>query len=209
MSIVQLDEQSISTLKSAVSARMSAQRFTHTLGVEQMSIRLGEIFMPELINELRVAALLHDISKEMDIDEQLLFIDNCDRINKKQKCVPQALHSFSAVAVILKDFPQYATDNVLNAVESHTLGSEEMSLFSEIIFIADYIEEGRTYFESSAVRSVLFDKLDKAITLEEKIKALHYSVVLSIENTLKSLNMRGLAADERSIKTKKSFEALI
>ena len=188
---------------------MSEYRFNHTLGVEKMAISLGEIFMPDNISELRVAALLHDVSKEMDIDEQLCLLDNCERIDKKQKCVPAALHSFSAVAVILRDFPNLATNNILDAVENHTLGSPNMSLFSEIIFISDYIEEGRAYFESASVRKTLFEKIKQSKTQGDRIKALHFATVLSISNTLKDLQKRGLVPDERSLKTKIAFEALI
>lgn len=203
------DESSIDRLKRDVASRMSEYRFNHTLGVEKMAICLGEIFMPDNISELRVAALLHDVSKEMDIDEQLCLLDNCERIDKKQKCVPAALHSFSAVAVILRDFPNLATNNILDAVENHTLGSPNMSLFSEIIFISDYIEEGRAYFESASVRKTLFEKIKQSKTQGDRIKALHFATVLSISNTLKDLQKRGLVPDERSLKTKIAFEALI
>ena len=203
------DESSIDRLKRDVASRMSEYRFNHTLGVEKMAISLGEIFMPDNISELRVAALLHDVSKEMDIDEQLCLLDNCERIDKKQKCVPAALHSFSAVAVILRDFPNLATNNILDAVENHTLGSPNMSLFSEIIFISDYIEDGRAYFESASVRKTLFEKIKQSKTQGDRIKALHFATVLSISNTLKDLQKRGLVPDERSLKTKIAFEALI
>lgn len=202
-------EDKISALRERVALYMGGKRFAHTLGVENMAVRLGEIFMPERVSELRVAAILHDVSKEFDIDEQLSLINLCNRIDKKQRCVPQALHSFSAVAVILNDFSEYASDDILDAVMCHTLGDENMSLFSEIIFLSDYIEDGREYLESAHVRTVLFDELGCSLSFEDKIRALHRATVLSIDLTLKSLEKRGLLPDERSIKTKKAFEALI
>ncbi len=204
------NENALSELRCSVAMRMSDYRFKHTLGVEQMVIRLGEILMPERITELRVAAILHDVAKEMDIDEQLYLVDNCDKINKTEKSiVPQALHSFAGVAIVINDFPGFALDDILDAIKNHTLGNENMSLFSEILFVSDYIEEGRAYFESISVRNVLFDKISRAGSIDERIKALHFATVLCINNTLESLKRRGLVPDERSIKTKKAFEALI
>ena len=202
-------EDQISQLRERIATYMSEKRFLHTVGVEKMAVQLGEIFMPDRISEIRVAAILHDVSKEIDIDEQLWLIDSCERIDKKQRCVPQALHSFSAVAVILKDFVEFATNDILDAVMCHTLGDENMSLFSEIIFLSDYIEEGREYYESTYVRTVLFNLLASASDYDEKVRALHEATVLSIDLTLKSLEKRGLFPDERSIKTKIAFEALI
>lgn len=199
----------ISVIRDNVRGRLSEYRFKHTLGVEQMAIRLGEIYMPTRVSELRIAALLHDISKELDMNVQIQILDKCEKVNKKQRCVPQALHSFSAVAVILKDFPEYATEDILSAVENHTLGSPEMNLFSEIIFLSDYIEEGRPYLQSAMVRSTLFDKINRAKNFEEKVTALHFATVYSINNTLDSLSERGLLPDERSVKTKIYFEGLI
>ena len=57
------DEQ-IDSLRREVGRRLSKKRFAHTLGVEKMAVLLGELCLPDMIDRLHVAALLHDISKE-------------------------------------------------------------------------------------------------------------------------------------------------
>ena len=52
-------EEKISELYQRVRGEMSDFRFSHTAGVEKAAILLGELYMPEAIDELRVAALLH------------------------------------------------------------------------------------------------------------------------------------------------------
>ena len=109
----------------------------------------------------------------------------------------------------MADFPEFATDDILHAVMFHTLGDPEMSLFAEIIFLSDYIEEGRMYKTCIEVRNALFDTLNATSTYDECVKALHLATVSSLKNTIASLRERGIVADDRSNKTKIAFEALI
>ena len=199
----------LATLRDEVASRLSEKRFAHTLGVEDMAIRLGEIFLPDEISQLRAAALLHDVAKEINADTQRRLVDECHFFGEKMETVPEALHSFSGVAVIMLEFPRYSTDEILHAVMYHTLGDPAMNLFSEIIFLSDYIEQGRKYQSCINVRNSLFEALSSAATYEERVKALHTATVASINNTMLSLKERGITLDERSLKTKIAFEALI
>ena len=54
-------------LKEIVKSKMSLKRFTHTLGVVEMSEKLAKIYNAD-IEKCKVAALLHDICKEMDME---------------------------------------------------------------------------------------------------------------------------------------------
>ena len=202
-------DSELAILRDRVAKRLSEKRFIHTLGVEDMAIRLGGIFIPDEIPSLRAAALLHDIAKEIGIGEQKGLVDECQFFGEQIETVPEALHSFSGVAVILTEFPEFATDDVLHAVMYHTLGDPTMNLFAEIIFLSDYIEQGRKYQSCIDVRNALFDALSSATTHGERVEALHIATVASINNTMLSLEERGITLDERSLKTKIAFEALI
>ena len=57
-------EKEIDLLRSEVGKRISEKRFNHTLGVEKMALKIGKACLPDRVDELRAAALLHDISKE-------------------------------------------------------------------------------------------------------------------------------------------------
>lgn len=187
----------ISNLYVEVEKRLSEKRYKHTLGVEQMALRLGEIYLPEKLAELRCAALLHDIAKELPEVEQLnLMRASSLSLTDEDFNTPSAYHSFAAPALILKDFPEFSTPDILSAVFNHTLGATDMSLFDKIIFIADYIEEGRVYESCSKTRKFLFDSLEDGV---DKLVALNRAICLSIESTRESLMARGRKMNSRSI----------
>ena len=53
-------------LKEIVKSKMSLKRFTHTLGVVEMAEKLADIYKAD-VEKCKLAALLHDICKEMDM----------------------------------------------------------------------------------------------------------------------------------------------
>ena len=58
-----ITEENLNTLRGIVISEMSEKRAVHTLAVEKMAERLGNIYAPDKINSLRAAALLHDLTK--------------------------------------------------------------------------------------------------------------------------------------------------
>ena len=62
-------------------------------------------------------------------------------------------------------YQKYGVSNpdILNAIRSHTTGRQNMSTLEKIVFIADYIEPGRTHAANLAeIRKLAFLDLDKA-----------------------------------------------
>ena len=57
------NEKQLSALRSEMGKRLSKKRYIHTLGVEEMAAWIGEKCLPDSVDKLRAAALLHDISK--------------------------------------------------------------------------------------------------------------------------------------------------
>ena len=84
-----------------------------------------------------------------------------------------------------------------------------MSLFDEIIFISDYIEEGRCYDASIKIRDELFSSLALAKSYEEKLSALHKATLSSIESTIAILKKRGLHVNEKTNEARQYFSNLI
>ena len=199
------DIKSLDNLREAVKARLSEKRYLHTLGVEACATKLGEIFLPDKVFELRAAALLHDIAKELPVT--LLRDLYQSSIFSHKKCVDAALHSFVGALLIERDFPKYATKEIISAVANHTLGSPDMTLFDEIIFISDYIEDGRTYESCISVRNTLFQELSSRTSKEEKHLALRRAIYRSLCYTLDALNNRGVKPDDTSVLTKNAYSS--
>ena len=204
------EEVEIAALRDAVKTKMSEKRFIHTLGVERMARRLGEFILPDKISELAAAALLHDIAKEIPYDEQVrLLAASSVKYTHEDTDTKPALHSIAALPVIERDFPSYATENIMSAVANHTLGQAEMSVFDEIIFISDYAEAGRSYSSCKQVREYLINNINSTNTYEENIFSLHKAVLDSINFTVSSLTQRGDKIHTQTIITKTHFEELL
>ncbi len=198
-------EQELSELRMIVSERLGEKRFRHTLGVERMAIILAERLIPDRIPEIRAAALLHDITKELSDREHMEIMNKLDYLTDSDFLSKSVYHSITAPFVIMCEFTEFATDDVLSAVENHTTGSPEMSLFDEIIFISDYIEEGRSYPSCVSVREALLLALRNSEKAEDIEPALHDATVKALENTIISVIERKQFLHEKTVKTRNAF----
>ena len=207
---MRFDNDAIARLSALVKERMSAKRYLHTLGVEKMARHLGEILIPDKVDELRVAALLHDVAKEMSFEDHLAILQGStvEYTNDDLEVKP-ALHSIAAVPLIMREFYEFATDDVCSAVANHTLGAPGMSIFDEIVFISDYAEEGRTYHTCIEVREHLLEGIKKENNHEDNIRALHEASYRSTVYTVDALTLRKEKINTRTISTKKYLEEII
>ena len=201
-----VNENMIDELRARVKERLSERRYEHTLGVERAALKIASYCFSGDMNELRAAALLHDISKEYPIDEQLRLIREFDiPISDSDLVGESVLHSITAGAVIKRDFPQFATENILSAVKNHTVGSPDMSIFDEIIFISDFIEDGRKYSSCIKVRESLLSSLEASRDREECIARLHDATIESLDLTIMSIIKDGRYLNERAVTTRNAF----
>lgn len=201
----QYSESMLDELRESVRIKLSPSRFEHTLGVEKMAVRLAEHCLPEEKSALRAAALLHDIAKELDFDSMLCAIMadgfNLSRDDMQSRAI---LHSFAAPYIIKRDYPRFASHNIISACRNHTVGAPAMSVFDQIVFISDYIEDGRRYESSLMVRDMLLPKLVLGKT-EENRSALRNAVFESVRLTENHLRTTGKFINQRMLITKKYF----
>ena len=196
----------INKLHSRVKEKLSEKRFAHTLGVVKMAEYLGKKCLPNMIEELMYAAYLHDITKEVSDDTQNELLSRCGfELTENEWLSKPIHHSYTAPIVIKRDFPEYATENVLSAVLKHTVLDPEMSLFDEIIFIADFIEDGRKYDVCREARRDLLSSLEGETDVEKKLCILHLSVLRVIDFTIKYLENKGKAVNSRMLLARKSI----
>lgn len=199
-------DNTLDKLCQTVKERLSIKRYEHTLGVMRAALKLSEYCLPDDKSELCVAALLHDITKEYPTElHHSIIKDYGISVTESDLIGDAVLHSITAPSIILRDFPEYATDKVISAVKNHTVGAPDMSLFDEIIFVADFIEDGRTYPSCIKVRESLYDALTKAKDREECICLLHDAVIESIDLTIMSIIRDGRYLNERAVQTRNAF----
>lgn len=188
-SISGLTEERFLKLRCLLSGRIGSRRFSHTLGVEKAIIELGECYLPGDIPRLRVAALLHDLTKEWMGEEQIAF---CHKHNipltEQEKSVPKILHAKTGAYLAARDFKPYVDAGVITAIERHTTGAAGMTVFDELLYLADYIEPTRTYAECVALRNLFWDGYQ---TAEDKLLHLHTVMLTALEATAAEIGARG------------------
>ena len=205
---MEFNDQQISSLRSRVKERLSEKRFQHTLGVEKSAVYIAERCIPDFIDEIRVAALLHDISKEYSEAEHLDIIKtNKISVTDEDKSSIALLHSITGPYVIESDFEEYASEKVLSAVRNHTVGSPDMSIFDEIIYLADYIEENRTYPMCVEVREFYNESSARAKCIDHQILALHLACINALDNTIREFTSRGKSYNQMTKLTRDSLLA--
>ena len=202
------DEKKISELFERVSSEMSPYRFAHTVGVERAALRLGELYLPDDLYELRVAALLHDITKELTVEEHLDILRvNGVEITENILRSPKTLHARTAEFEARRCFPEYATENVLSAVLKHTVLDPDMSLFDEIIYVADFIEENRTYTACIDMRDYVLSSVSDNIS--DNVMLIHRATLKIIDFTLDFIKRKNLFVIDKTLLAKEALERKI
>ena len=200
----------IAKLREEVKTRLSDKRFSHTLGVERAAVQIGEYCLPDKVTELAVAALLHDLAKEMPREEQLAAMERSVIAFTSEDYDSYALyHAFAAYVLVREAFSDIATDEILSAVFKHTSGDSKMSVFDEIIFIADFVEDGREYAACKKIRNLLFSRLSASESMENCLRILHLTVIEVIDFTFKYLQEKGKTVNSRMVLAKKAVLAKI
>ncbi len=188
-----------------VKSRLSEKRFKHTEGVVGMAVQLARYCLSNKEDELIAAAYLHDVTKELSIEEhRKILFDNKVMLDGEDINTEAILHSFSAYCVVKRDFPDYATDDVLSAVYNHTIGSPDMSVFDEIIFLADYIEETRSHESCVILRKFVLTEMKNG-DAERNTKVLHEACVKAIDNTVLHLIDRKKVINTKNILTRNAL----
>lgn len=201
-------EKQIFELCSRVKERLSEKRFCHTQGVVKAAVSIAEKCLPEHLDEIKVAALLHDISKEYSEAEHLDIIKTYSiSVTDEEISSFALLHSITGPIVIKNCFSEFATDAVISAVRNHTVGSPDMSIFDEIIYLADYIEENRVYPMCIEVREFYNEASAKAGCIDEQILALHLASIKALDNTIKEFTSRGKSYNQMTKLTRDSLLA--
>ena len=201
-------ENQIDLLRSSVRERLSEKRYIHTLGVEKMAVKIGQKCLPDRIDELSVAALLHDISKEYSEQEQISLANRHNFIfSDEDKQAPQLWHSLTAPFAVMDDFSQFASPDILSAVRNHTVGSPDMTVLDEIILLADYIEEGRKYENCVRLREDFLSELDGTKNTDEAVICLHKATARSLDNNINEFVSRGKAFHSKTAETRDAILA--
>ena len=201
--MTKITEKMIDTLREDVKGNMSPKRFVHTAAVEEMMARLCALYCPEYTLPLRAAALLHDLTKELTPEAQEELCVACDiPTDDLQRLSPKTYHAKTAAARIVRDYPQFADPIIVDAVRWHTTGHAGMTLTEKLLYLADYIDDSRTFSSCVLLRRYFFGAEPELMTREERERHLRATLLLSYEHTLKDLLAEGAPIDEDTIRAR-------
>lgn len=142
---------------------LKPKRMPHVLGTEQEAVCLAERYGAD-VTKARIAALLHDCTKKLDMDEQLaLCRQYAIPLDELEQKALKLLHSKTGAAIARDVF---AVDGeVYNAILYHTTGKPDMTLLEKIIYLADYIEPTRDFPGVETLRKTVYEDLDRGLLL--------------------------------------------
>ena len=119
---------------------MSKRRYEHSLSVQNVSIELAKIHNLNVF-KASLAALLHDICKEMDVETSNSYMELEDEAARSLH--PNVHHQFVGARYVEEKLQIQDTD-ILDAIRYHTTGGLD-NPYVYILFIADKIEPSRGY----------------------------------------------------------------
>ncbi|MGN0411525.1 MAG: bis(5'-nucleosyl)-tetraphosphatase (symmetrical) YqeK [Lachnospiraceae bacterium] len=153
----------ITKLREEMRKVQDLKRFEHTLGVTYTAACLAMCYN-ENIQDAEIAGLLHDCAKCLPNEKKIhICKKNHVEINFAESKNPFLLHAKAGAILAEKEYG-ITDQNILNAVRYHTTGRPGMSLLEKIVFIADYIEPGRTHsVYLPEIRKMAFADLDAAL----------------------------------------------
>ena len=164
-------------------------RYIHSVNTMKEAVSLAGYYGED--RELAaVAGLLHDCAKNLKDEETLEYCRTYGiELNELEKRQVFLMHG-EVGAILARE--KYEVDNkiVLNAIRYHTTGYSEMSMLDKIIFLADYIEPGRTHSEVDNVRKLAYEDINKALigSFDNIIKYVIHQKGLIHPNTIEARN---------------------
>jgi nicotinate-nucleotide adenylyltransferase len=151
--MIEITESMLDDLRGHIASKMSPKRLRHTLAVEDMVARLCALFCPEETMKLRAAALLHDITKELDTEAQIALCQKFELpVSQADRLSPKTFHARTAAALIAAEYPTFADSTIVDAVRWHTTGRVGMTLTEQLLYLADYIDASRTFHSCVVLR---------------------------------------------------------
>ena len=195
-------------LRGLVKTLVREKRYAHILGAEQEAVRIAGIFECDenTIKKIKTAALLHDITKEFDMQKQLEICREYKiKLSGDDEKTPKAVHAKTGAYVAKLEFG--ADEMIFHGIYNHTIGdpSRTPALFDKIIYLADWTEPNRDYSDCGEVREYFYSGIRTARNLKEKHIVLEKTMLFSYNKSIEALIRDGLFIHEDTIKNRNAL----
>ncbi len=178
----------IEKIKEYLKINLTSSRYNHVMGVVSTAKSLAMHYNYN-VEKAEIAALCHDIAKNIDDNEMLEILNNNNiTLSIDEKNNKSIWHAIIGPIIVIEAF-NIKDEEILNAIRWHTTGRENMSILEKIIYLADMIEPLRDFNGVEDIRINAFESLDNAM-----IKALTHTTTYLLN--------KGFAIDVNTIKAR-------
>lgn len=173
---VNLKHLDLPELRACSWSMVRAKRIPHIMGTEEEAVRLAKRWgVDETL--ARRAAILHDCTKYLELDEQLALCAKYGvELDELEQRAVKLLHSKTGACIAKHVFGE--DEQVYQAIFWHTTGKADMSMLEKVIYLADYIEPTRDFDGVEALRVLAYEDIDKAL-------------LMGMEMTIEEMKQRG------------------
>lgn len=173
-------------LRPRAHAMLDARRVPHVLGCEEEAAKLAARWGSE-VGDAREAAILHDITKNLCTNQQLILCEKYGIITDTVEMENgKLLHAKTGAEISRGMFG--VSGDIYDAILWHTTGRPGMGLLEQIIYIADYIEPNRDFPGVEKLREKAYIDLRGALKL-------------GLEMSINELTESGRTPHSRSVET--------
>lgn len=142
-------------------SHLKESRVRHVLGVAKAAKDMAERYGAD-VEKAELAALYHDILKDREMEWLLTYMRDHGEEPGEGLLAWKTLHA-PAGAIFARETGGERDEDILLAVRYHTTGRTDMRLLEKIIFVADYIEEGRSFPGVEHLRALAEKDLNQAV----------------------------------------------
>lgn len=180
-------------LTQAMKKELDEKRYRHTLSVAHTAASMAMCHGLDPYKAY-LAGLLHDCAKCIPHDKKLSLCAKYGLpVNDTESANPDLLHA-KLGSYLAHDKYGIEDEEILSAILYHTTGKTAMSVFEQIIYIADYIEIYRKPLPNmEKARKLAFQDLDACM-------------VVILESTLTFLEEKGAKIDSTTRETYEYYQ---
>lgn len=158
-----LKRLSIQELRPIALSYLKAKRIPHVLGTEQTAVELAKKYGADE-QKARIAALLHDCTKRLSMEEQLTLCEKYGIVlDELERKALKLLHAKTGAAIARDVFG--VDDEIYSAILWHTTGKPDMTLLEKVIYLADFIEPTRDFPGIEELRETVWRDLDAGLLM--------------------------------------------
>ena len=148
-------------IKLDLKRKLSYYRYKHSLRVAKVAKKLAGLYGVSK-RDAYLAGLLHDIAKEFSVKEDEKWISKYNLNRELLENSKRKICHAEIGGIVAREL-YGVNDEIVEAIRYHTIGNVNMSLLAKIVFVADKIEDGKSYFGIEEEKKLAYKDINLAL----------------------------------------------